>query len=423
MRTRTLLAAALLLLVSLPAAAADWPQFRGPDGLGVGEDRNLPVTWSSRANVAWKVDLPGAGASSPIVIGDRIFLTYYTGYGLPEGNAGGLDDLTRHLVCLDRAGGKVRWQRAVRAVQPESPFQGGYITKHGYASSTPASDGERVYVFFGKSGVLAFDLDGKQLWQTSVGTGTHGWGSGTSPVLYKDLVIVNASVERRSLVALRKADGKEVWSARGMDASWNTPLLVQVPGGSTELVVSVRGQLLAFDPEKGEQLWSCKGINDYVCPSLVAHDGVVYAIGGRSNSALAVRAGGKGDVTDSHVVWRLQRGSNVSSPVYYNGHLYWASESRGVVYCVDAAKGKLVYEERLNPTPGLIYASPLAADGKLYYVSREKGTYVVAARPQFKLLARNVLDADAGIFNASAVPSNGQLLLRSDRRLYCIGKK
>jgi outer membrane protein assembly factor BamB len=407
----------------LPAGAADWLGFRGPGGLGIAPDHELPVTWGPNANIAWKAELPGAGSSSPIVVGDKVFLTCYTGYGLDADNPGDVSSLTRHVLCLDRATGKVLWQREVAALQPESRYQGSFITKHGYASSTPASDGQHVFVFFGKSGVVAFDLDGRQLWQTSVGTGTHGWGSGTSPVLYKDLVIVNASVESRSLVALRKTDGKVAWTAPGMNASWNTPLLVDVPGGRTELVVSVQGKLLAYNPATGASLWSCEGIKDYVCPSVVAHEGVVYAIGGRNKPGLAVRAGGTGDVTRTHVLWRLSRGSNVSSPVYHDGHLYWAHEGQGTVYCADAKKGTIVYAERLNPTPGLIYASPVVADGKIYYVSRDKGTYVLDAQPQFKLLAHNTLDADAGIFNAGVVVSNGQLLLRSDRYLYCIGKK
>ncbi len=421
MRSRTLLAVAILALLTASAPAADWPQFRGPHGLGIADDRDLPVTWGPGSNLAWKIELAGAGSSSPIVIGDRIFLTDYTGYGLAGRTAGNLGRLRRHLLCMDRKGGKLLWRREVTAVRPETRLDRPYPALHGYASSTPTADAERVYVFFGRSGVLAYDHNGKQLLQTSVGIGTHGWGSGTSPVLYRDLVIVNASVESGELVALKKVDGKIAWRKPGMNASWSTPFLVDVPGGRTELVISVAGRLRAFDPQTGADLWNCQGIDGYVCPTLTAHDGIVYAIGTLSHASLAVRAGGKGDVSDSRVLWRLNRGSNVSSPLYHIGHLYWTDEDNGTVYCVDAAKGKLVYAERLRPEPGRIDAAPVLGDGKLYIVSREHGTYVVHAGPAFKQLAHNTLDT--GAFNASPAVSNGQILLRSNRALYCIGKK
>jgi outer membrane protein assembly factor BamB len=168
-------------------------------------------------------------------------------------------------------------------------------------------------------------------------------------------------------------------------------------------------------------LWRADGVHNYVCPSVVAHDGVVYAIGG-GNTSLAVRAGGRGDVTKTHGVWRLDKGSNVSSPVYHDGHLFWASDSSGVVYCQEAATGKIVYQQRLDPAAGLIYASPVLLEGRLYYVSQRKGTYVVAAQPQFKLLAHNLFEDDGTRTNSSPAVSDGQVLLRTDQAVYCIGK-
>jgi outer membrane protein assembly factor BamB len=419
-RILSLLAACLLLGVC-SVDAADWLGFRGPQGLATAPDKNLPVTWGAKENIAWKTELPGPGGSSPIVVGNKIFLTCYTGYGTEgkKGGGGEMKALKRHLLCLDRGNGKILWNRDVAAAQPEHPFEG-FTALHGYASSTPVSDGQRVYVFFGKSGVLAFDLDGKQLWQKSVGDKTHGWGSGTSPVLSKDRLIINASVESGRVVALSTKDGKELWSAKGIAQSWNTPLLVDVPGGQQEVVVSIKGQIRAFNPQTGAELWTCHGVDDYVVPSLVAHDGVVYAIGGRSNAALAVKAGGKGEVKE---LWRISKGSNVTSPVYHEGHIYWAHEGRGMVYCVTADKGDVVFEERLQPNPDRIYASPIVADGKLYFVSREKGAFVLDAKPKFKLLAHNTISDDSSVFNGSPVVSNDQLLLRSNRCLYCIGKK
>lgn len=406
---------------TLSASAADWLQFRGPGGLGVAPEQNLPTSWSSTENLIWKIALPGPGASSPIVVGDKVFLTCYSGYGVPGPKQEDLKDLKRHLLCVERATGKLRWTRDLAAPLPEPPYES-YQALHGYASSTPASDGERVYVFFGKAGVFAFSLEGEPLWQASVGDRTHGWGSGTSPVLHNDLVIVNAAVESGALVALNKKDGKVRWTAKGIRQSWNTPLLVEA-AGRHELVVSIQGRLRAFAPQTGEELWNSEGIDDYVCPSVVAHKGIVYAIGGRSNTAVAVRAGGKGDVSKTHVLWRTSRGSNVSSLVYHDGYLYWTHDSRGIAYCVDAQNGKIVYEERLSPAPDRIYASPVLADGKLYYVSRSKGTFVLEAKPKFKLLAHNVFQDDASVFNASPAVSDGQLFLRSDRQLYCIGRQ
>lgn len=402
-------------------AGANWPQFRGPGGLGLAEGKGLPAKWSATENLAWKVELPGPGGSSPIVYADKIFLSCYTGYGLDQKSPGEMNDLKRHALCLNRADGKVIWQKEVETNLPEQAF-GGYMALHGYSSSTPITDGERVYFFFGKSGVAAYTLDGEKVWQTSVGTGTHGWGSATSPVLYKDLIIVNASVECGQLVALDKKTGKETWKAGGMDSSWNSPLLVDLKGGKQELVISVRGNILGFDPATGKEIWRAKGIADYVCPSVIAHDGVVYAIGGRGNTAVAIRAGGQGDVTETNVVWRAGKGSNVSSPVYVDGHIYFASESKGMAYCLNAEDGKVVYDERLNPNPDRIYASPVAVDGKLYYVSRNKGVYVVAAKPTFELIAHNP-PLDDSVFNGSPVVSKGQLLLRSNKYLYCLGSK
>jgi outer membrane protein assembly factor BamB len=405
-------------VAALLGAAANWPQFRGPGGLGVSEEQGLPAEWSSSQNIVWKTPLPGPGGSSPIVWGDRVYVTCYSGYGVSMEQPGEMSNLVRHLLAIDRRSGEVLWDRTVPAALPEQPF-GGFQALHGYASSTPATDGERIYVFFGRTGVLAFDTQGQELWRTEVGTRTHNWGSATSPVLHGDLVIVNASVESGSLVALQRQDGRVVWRAGEIRAAWNTPLLLE-GGAGPELVVSVQGRLLGFDPAAGQQLWQAAGIQDYVCPSVVAFDGAVFAIGGRNKPGLAVKSGGRGEVS---ALWTIDKGSNVSSPVYYKGHLYWAHEGQGIVYCVDAASGTLVYEQRLNPGPGRIYASAVAADDKIYYVSRENGTYVVAAGPSYRLLAHNRLEDDPSTCNGSPAICEGQLLLRSNQYLYCIGTR
>lgn len=411
------------LAAARPApSGGDWPQFRGPQGLGLGQTTGLPTTWSDEENLVWKTELPGAGTSSPVIYGDRIYLTAYTGYGVSPDDPGDMDDLRRMLLCINRKDGQVLWQKEVQSTLPEGEY-GRRMHLHGYASSTPAVDEEGVYCFFGKSGLVAFDHDGNQRWQTRVGDNTHEWGSAASPVLYKDLVIVNAFVECGSLVAVNKNTGQEAWRTGGLKESWNTPLLVQLPGGKHELAVANMGRIMGVDPATGEELWTCKSMDWYIVGSMVAHEGTIYCLAGKGVEAtLAVRAGGRGDVTETHVVWRAKKGSNVSSPVYFDGHLYFAHESQGIAYCLDAATGDVEYEQRLNRI-GEIYASPLVADGKLYYVSRHQGAVVLAAQPEFEQLAHNRLESDRSVFNASPAASRGQLFLRSDRYLYCIGKE
>lgn len=412
-RLSTFVACVTLLTATHSTFAADWPQFRGPGGLGVSQEKNLPVSWSDTENVTWKTEMPGYGSSSPISLGGKLYVTCYSGYGTDEDD-GNMDDLTLHLVCVDRQSGEIDWDQHIKPKLPESER----VRDHGYAGPTPATDGEHLYVFFGKTGVFKFDLDGKQTWQADVGSGTHGWGCGTSPVLYEDLVIVNASVESRSLIGLDKATGKEVWRAGGMQASWNTPHLVELPNGKAEVVVSVRNRILGFDPATGEALWNCYGIQDYVCPSIVSQNGIVYAIGGRQSRAIAVKAGGRGDVTESHMLWEAKAGANVSSPSIHDGHLYWVSDRNRVAYCLRLSDGEVMYSERFRGQP---YASALVADGKVYVVTRRKGVFVLAAKPEFEQLAHNEL-TDRSQFNASPIIADGQLLLRSDKYLYAIGE-
>ena len=409
----------LTLLVVQSAAGDDWTQFRGPGGLGRSTAKGLPVSWSSTENIVWRTKLPGPGTSSPIVLGERVYLTCYAGYGLVP-NEGDMKNLRRLVVCLDRETGDLLWERHFEPVLPESRYRGGNSSWHGYASSTPTTDGERLYVFFGKSGVYALDLNGKERWNKRVGSGTDSWGSANSPILYRDLVIVNASVESNSLVAFKKATGDEVWRAGNIHRSWNTPVLVDVPGKDTELVVCDEENVLGFDPATGEELWRVTGFGRYVCPSVVANDGIVYVV---RNEALAIRAGGRGDVTETHVLWRARGRSVVPSPVFHAGHIYWIPGARSMAYCLDATSGDTVYQERLSPqSGGKIYASVLAADDKLYCVTQHDGIYVLAANPQFEQLAHNVFADDNSRTNASPIAVDGKIFLRTDRFLYCIGE-
>lgn len=403
-----------------PEKEGTWSGFRGPTGMGTTESKGLPLNWSLTENIAWRADLPGPGASSPIVFGDRIYITSYSGFFVP-GEEGSKENLTRHLVALKRTDGSLIWDQKVKAKLPEEDR----IRDHGFAASTPAADADGVVVFFGKTGVIAFNHEGNKVWEQDVGSKTNGWGSSASPVFYKDLVFINASVESGSLYALDRKTGEIKWQQKGINQSWNTPVLVKAENGREELVVAIQGKILAFDPVSGKPLWNCATeITWYMVPSLVAGDGIVCCLGGRSGKAgLAVRAGGSGDVTDTHRLWTSTKGCNVPSPVYLDKHLYWMHQDLGVAYCANAETGDIVYEERI--ARGQVYASALLADGKIYYLTRDGKTYVVAAKPQFEQLAMNDLSDRSdrnNIFNGSPAVDGSRLLIRNDKYLYCIGK-
>jgi hypothetical protein len=445
------------------ADAADWTGWRGNNG-GVADDKDVPVTWT-KDNFLWKVKLPGPGTSSPITLGDKVFLTCYTGYGttITKGFSGGFggggkgkgggdtggDQKKLRLVvlCLDRSKGDVLWQKEIEPKLPEASFTG-YLREHGYASSTPILDGDRLFVFFGKTGVFAFDLNGKQLWQADVGSSTHMWGSAASPVVYKDLVIVNAAIESKSLVALDKNTGKEKWRVKGVGACWTSPILVPTKEGKTELVLNQPSKVVGYDPETGDKLWECEGIGSgggkggggkggggfggkgggfggmgggYTASTPVAKDGIVYIIGGGGPTpplALAVKTGGKGDVTKSHIVWKAKAGTTNCSPVLIGDQLCWVS---GNVTALNVVDGKTTANERLYGNRQE-YVSAVAAGDKIFALTRFEGLYVLDGA-KFEQLAHNEFEGDKSIFNASPAVSNGRLYIRSNEFLYCIGKK
>lgn len=411
------------LSLALPVTAADWPQFRGPSADGVSPDTALPLTWSEKENLLWRTELPGPGSSSPVISGDRVFLSCYSGYGLDIKNPGDITKLKRHALCLDKAGGKILWNQEILTDSPVQPFTGTYITTHGYASNSAVTDGKHVFFFMGNAGVHAFTLEGRPVWNVSVGEKAHEWGVGSSPILYQGLLIVNAALESNQLLALDRRTGRTVWSASGFPASWNTPAIVRA-AGRDELVLNANGRLRAFDPLTGAELWHCAGIQAAeLCPSVVAHDGVIFILGHPGGRSMAVRAGGKGDVTDTHILWKTDKGSNVGSPVYKDGRLFFINDSRGIATCLDAASGAVIYEQPVlaRPRRDRWYSTPLLAGDRLYCVSRETGTCVLAAGPRFQLLATNVFADDLSVSNASPAVSNGRIFLRSNRYAYCIG--
>ena len=256
----------LLLAIALTSSSAfsqDWARFRGPNGSGISpEDASTPEVWNDEVNLKWKRELPGQGSSCAIVVGNRIFVTSWSGYGLDRDDPGDQENLRRHLTCLDRETGDIYWDKAVEPYLPEDEY-GGMFAEHGYASHTPVSDGETVFVHFGKTGALAFDFEGNELWQQSVGTesGARNWGSASSPILYEDLLIVAATAESEALVALNKATGEEVWrqEAAGFNSVWGTPTLAKVDDDRTDLVIAVPGEIWGLNPATGNLRWYCQG--------------------------------------------------------------------------------------------------------------------------------------------------------------------
>lgn len=472
LRLRYAPGAILLCLLAFPSHAADWPRFRGDNGAGVSADSApLPSQWSDTQNRAWSAPLPGPGSSCPIVVGDRVIVTCWTGADAPE--------MVRHVLAFDRSTGKQLWDTPCPPTVPDEPY-GGMFAQHGYASHTPVSDGEHIYCFFGVSGLAAFDMEGKLLWQKDCGHGfdPSNWGSASSPILYKDLVIVTAAAESTSLIAFDKHSGEERWrqQAAALESTWGTPVLVDAGEGRQDLAIAVPGEVWGVNPDTGKLRWYCAtpGARSQ-CSSVIADDGIVYLIGGRDGGSVAVHAGGKDDVSESNVVWTNNLRGGIGTAVMADGLIYCLAG--GTATCIDAKDGKQVYEKRLSPPttaaldpavqqaqatdppqsqpqtqnerpqgfgpPGSgggfgrggggrggrgggfgaqDYSSPIVADGKLYFVRRNGETYVLETGRTFKTLAVNKFDDD-GDFSASPAASDGQLFIRSSKNLYCVSAK
>ena len=404
------------LLMHADAHAEDWSRFRGDQGSGVSTQR-VPTTWSDTENLAWKTKLPGKGSSSPIVFGDRVFLTAFSGYGQSVENPGDKNNLHLHVICLSLGSGEILWDKQV-APAPQEQAVTKRVADHGYASPTPCVDDKNVYAAFGPSGVVAFTHDGEFLWRRSVGTGTAGFGAASSPIVFEDLVIMNASIEDDAVYGIDKATGKVRWRTDPIDRAWTTPTLVKLDDGSTEMVLNQKGAILGLDPRTGKRLWSCEAIQDYVVPCVVADGQALYCSGGRSNKTFVVTAGGRGDVTDTHLVWEVSRGANVTSPVLHGDYLYW-SHDKSIALCLRASDGEEMFRERM-PTRSRVYASIVGDDEKLFLTTRDAGVLVIAAEPKYRELSVNQLGSEEERFNATPAIIDGQLLLRSDQYLYCV---
>lgn len=411
----SLLTGVFAALTSL-ASAEDWNRFRGPNGSATGATA-LPTTWSETENLAWKTALPGKGSSSPVVAGDRIFLTAYTGYGLSAEEPGDRNALKLHVCCLSLATGEMLWRKPLDPAASEQKVTA-RVNEHGYASPTPCVDDQNVYAFFGPSGLVAFTQDGEFLWRTDCGDNTVGFGAAASPISFEDLVIMNASIESGTVYGIDKLTGDVRWETSDIARAWTTPTIVRLPDGSIEMVLNQKGAILGLDPRTGERLWHCEAIQDYVVPCVIADGDTLYCSGGRQNKTFVVKAGGRGDVTESHMVWNVSRGANVTSPVLDDGYLYW-SHDKSIALCLRASDGEEMFRERL-PTRSRVYASIVGDGEKLFLTTRDKGILVLAASPTYQELAVNVLGEDGELFNATPAIVGDRMLIRSERNLYCV---
>ncbi|MCA9238746.1 MAG: PQQ-binding-like beta-propeller repeat protein [Planctomycetales bacterium] len=422
----------MCLLLAAQASAAEWPRFLGPHGDPAAAEQDIPVEWSSKKNVRWQTELPGKGASSPVVAGGRVYVTCYTGYGIDADDPGNLNQLVRHLIAYDRSTGDEVWRASIAASGNEDPYEG-FINQHGYASSSPVVDGGRVYTVFGKSGLYAYTTDGEELWRKDLGQKSDPakWGDGASPCVVGDTVVVNATILGNHIVGFNKETGEQLWSVADPNYtnSWATPAELVVDG-QPQVLLHVPGKVLAIDAATGDTLWTAESpLNDAACGSIAIKDGVGYLMGGRAGDAMAVKVGGSGDVTDTHTVWRAKLRSGIATPLALGDNLYWTSG--GAFYAASRAAGKYVYRERLprlsGPTggfPNADYASPVAVGEKIIQFTRNGESYVLAAGDEFRLIAHNPpFEGDEGAFSATPAVSDGELFVRSEGRLYCLSKR
>ena len=410
--------AAVALCLAASAPAGDWPMFRGPTGQGVSTETGLPTVWGPDKNVAWKTPLPGDGWSSPVVAGNRVYVTATT-----DGGA------ACHVIAVDRATGAVAWdvvafRQAVKHKQ----------VNNSYATPTPVADGERVYVAFNDGTVAALAADGRVAWTNKDYPFYSHHGLGASPLLHKGLLILaydgssdgpdnkvgwKTPWDGAFLVALDPATGKEKWKARRGPSRIGhaTPTVATV--GGREVLVSPAGDVVqGFDPATGERLWTTKGGGEGLVPSPVFGDGLAFATTGFENPTLmAIRLAPDGDPAVRPIVWKTKKNvPMIPSPVYVRPYLFCVTDS-GWASCYEAATGKVFWEERL---PGKYSASPVAADGKVFFLSEDGTTTVVEAKPEYAVVATNPLGEAC---KASMAVAGRQLFVRGKGHLYCIGPK
>jgi outer membrane protein assembly factor BamB len=392
----------IFLLLICVLCGQDWPQFRGPTGQGVSDEHNLPLTWTETKNVRWKTAIPGRGWSSPVIQGDRIWLTTAT----EEGRS-------LRAIAVDVNTGAI--QKDVELFRLKSPKL--LNAKNSFASPTPVIEGDRVYLHFGAYGTACITQSGAIVWKTKLEYDNGQHGPGGSPVLYDDLLIVSCDgLEQQFVVALDKATGKVRWKKmREGYQAYTTPLVVSLAGGD-QVISPGAFQAIAYEPRSGKEIWRVKyaeGFSNVPRP-VYGNDLIFICTGFQEPSLLAVRLDGHGDVTKSKIVWKLDRGiPRTSSPLLVGNELYIVSDN-GIATCIDAQTGAELWRARLN---GNYSASPIYADGRIYFLSEEGESIVIAPGRQLKHLATNQLD---GPTLASMAVSHSSLFIRSATHLYRI---
>lgn len=414
---------AMLGAFALSAHAANWPAWRGVDGQGTCPEKNLPVRWSTTENIRWKVALPDRGNSTPVVWGDKVFLTQ----AIEAKNE-------RTLMCFARADGKLLWQKSVTYVAKEKTHEA-----NPYCSASPSTDGERVIVCHGSAGVFCYDFDGKEIWKRDLGKQDFGWGSGSSPVLHGDVCILYFGPGPGArLLGLDKQTGKTLWEFAepaievgkrtdgfrgqepGMICTYSTPIIVQA-GARDELLMSFPRHLRAFDPKTGKELWNCDGLNPLVYISPIAADGIVVAMGGYSGNTIACRTGGSGDVTASHRLWQSVRTkTGIGSGVIYEGHIYILNGA--IAECLELKTGKNVWSERPKAAgpKGESWSSMVLNGDRIYILNQSGDCLVLRASPKFEQLGVNSLGNEA--CNSSVAPSDGDIFIRTHQHLWCVSE-
>jgi outer membrane protein assembly factor BamB len=411
-----------IILAATSVWADNWPAWRGPEGIGICREKNLPLHWSKTENIRWRIALPDRGNSTPIVWENRVFVTQATE-----------KDSRRTLICFDRENGKLLWQSGVTYSEKETTHQ-----TNPHCSASPVTDGERIIASFGSAGLYCYDFDGKEIWHRDLGKQAHIWGNAAAPIIHGDLCILNFGPgERTFLIALDKKTGRTAWQVDepGGDygekkpgqekaewiGSWSTPVVINF-NGREEMLMSFPKRVCAFDPKTGRELWTCSGLNPLVYTSPLFSEGVVVGMGGYGGSALAVKAGGKGDVTPTHRLWQIPKTKQrIGSGVIHEGYIYILNDP-GVAECFELQTGKLVWEERLKG-PGAdstSWSSMVLSDGKLYVVNHSGDTFVLKASPKFELLSTNPLNETT---NGSLAVSNGDIFIRTYQSLWCVSEK
>ena len=421
-------------------ATSNWPQWRGPEGQGISTEKNLPYEWSDTKNVTWKTPIPGRGFSSPIIWGNRIFLTTAIEGGpapadhkLSITKLPGRSSAIRNgpavtsftlLRCsaFDRDNGKILWNKTAY----EGTVFDHRHKRGAYAAPTAATDGSLVFVWFGSEGFYCYDFKGNLVWKKALGgVPTMGMGVGTSPVLYENLVIVQCDQgfdgAKSFITALDKKTGNEVWrTPRPVHTSWTTPIIVTTKE-RTELITSGAEFLISYDPKTGKEYWRAGGLQSHAIATPVVGQGMVVLSSGYPQKAItAVRLGGSGvvDGTDK-VAWKYNKGTSyVPSPIVYGDYIYLMNDA-GVMTCLKLATGELVYEGGRVPIATKFYgASPVAFDGKILLTSDDGDTFVIKAGPTHEVLATNSLGEPV---RSSIAISNGKLFIRGEKNLYCVG--